>query len=78
MNMTRDELLTLFMAGVERGRDEAIAEDWGNRAPGNAEVVFVETLRHMLLDKTPYKDSNRRFEIWSMTNEQVIAEIVGG
>lgn len=76
--MTRDELLTLFMAGVERGRDEAIAEDWGNRAPGTAEVVFVETLRHMLLDKTPYKDSNRRFEIWSMTDEQVINEIVGG
>ena len=78
MNMTRDDLFELFRAGVERGRDEAIAEGWGNRAPGTAEVEFVETLRHMLLDKTPYKDSDRRFEIWGMTNEQIIAEIVGG
>ena len=77
MNMTRDELLALFMAGVERGRDEAIAEDWGDRAPGNAEVVFVETLRHMLLDKIDYKDLERRNEIWDMTDEQIIAEIVG-
>ncbi len=77
MNMTRNELLALFMAGVERGRDEAIAEDWGNRAAGTAEVVFVETLRHMLLDKTPYMDSNRRLEIWGMTDQQVIDEVVG-
>jgi hypothetical protein len=77
MNMTRDELLSLFMAGVERGRDEAIAEDWGNRAAGTAEVVFVETLRYMLIDKTDYKDLERRNEIWDMTNEQIIAEIVG-
>jgi len=75
MNMTRDELLALFMAGVERGRDEAIAEDWGNRAAGTAEVVFVETLRHMLLDKTPYLE--RRLEIWGMTDQQVIDEVVG-
>ena len=77
MNMTRDDLFELFRAGVERGRDEAIAEDWGNRAAGTAEVVFVETLRHMLLDKTPYMDSNRRLEIWGMTDQQVIAAVVG-
>ena len=77
MNMTRNELLALFMAGVERGRDEAIAEDWGNRAPGNAEGEFVKTLRYMLLDKTPYMDSNRRLEIWGMTDQQVIDEVVG-
>ena len=75
--MTRDELLALFMAGVERGRDEAIAEDWGNRAPGNAEDEFIKTLRYMLIDKTDYKDLERRNEIWDMTNEQIIAEIVG-
>ncbi len=44
MNMTRNDLFELFRAGVERGRDEAIAEDWGNRAPGNAEGEFVKTL----------------------------------
>ena len=77
MNMTRDDLFELFRAGVERGRDEAIAEDWGNRAPGNAEGDFVKTLRYMLLDKTPYMDSNRRLEIWGMTDQQVIDEVVG-
>jgi len=31
----------------------------------------------MLLDKTPYMDSNRRLEIWGMTDQQVIDEVVG-
>jgi hypothetical protein len=78
MDMTRDELLALFMAGVERGRDEAIAEDWGRREPGTAEVEFILALRYMLVDRTDYKDLERRIEIWDMTSEQVIAEIVGG
>ena len=77
MNMTREELLALFMAGVERGRDEAIAEDWGRREPGTTEDEFIRALRYMLIDKTDYRDLERRSEIWDMTNEQIIAEIVG-
>jgi hypothetical protein len=35
------------------------------------EDEFIRALRYMLLDKTDYKDLERRNEIWDMTNEQI-------
>jgi hypothetical protein len=77
MTMSRDELLALFNAGVQRGRDEAV-EDEEQKAANTAEEEFNRTLRYMLLDRTHYNDLERRNEIWEdMTNEQVIAAVLG-
>jgi hypothetical protein len=75
--LTRDELFELFEAGVARGHDKATSKDWGHKGPYTEEEEFAKTLRYILIDRIPYKDVARREEIWYMTDEQVIAAIVG-